>query len=70
MLAQMFLSLPMPKILCIASLALSCLLLLIFLLDLAIGVPFAKANMMMDLGFIVATGIIAAFSFLTMREVR
>jgi hypothetical protein len=60
----------MPKILCIASLALSCLLLLIFLLDLAIGVPFGKASMIMDLGFIVAAGIIAAFSFLTMREIR
>jgi len=60
----------MSKILCIASLALSCLLLLIFLLDLAIGVPFGKANMMMDLGFIVSAGILAAFSFLTMRETR
>jgi len=60
----------MPKILCIASLALSCLLLLVFLLDLAIGVPFGKASMIMDLGFIVATGIVAAFSFLTMKEIR
>jgi len=60
----------MSKILCIVSLALSCLLLLIFLLDLTIGVPFGKANMMMDLGFIVAAGIIAVFSFLTMKETR
>ncbi|MCL2303741.1 MAG: hypothetical protein FWC43_00190 [Planctomycetaceae bacterium] len=60
----------MSKILCIASLALSCFLLLIFLLDLAIGIPFAKADMRMDLGFVAATGIIAVFSFLTMRETR
>ena len=60
----------MSKILCIASLALSCLLLLIFLLDLAIGVPFGKVSVIMDLGFIVSAGIIAVFSFLTMREMR
>ena len=64
------LSLPMSKILCIVSLALSCLLLLIFLMDLAVGFPFGKASMIMDLGFIVAAGILAVFSFLTMRETR
>ena len=60
----------MPKILCIASLALSCLLLLVFLLDLVAGIPFGKASMIMDLGFVVAAGILAAFSFLTMKEQR
>lgn len=60
----------MPKILCIISLALSCLLLLIFLLDLAAGFPFGKASATIDIGFMVAAAILGVFSFLTLKEQR
>ncbi len=61
----------MPKILCIASLVLSSILFLIFLLDLIAGIPFAKSGgMMMNIGFIVGAGIVAAFSVLTFLEQR
>ncbi len=60
----------MSKFLCIASLALSGLLLLVFLLDLSIGIPFNRVSFVMDIGFAVAAAIVATLSFLTLRELR
>lgn len=60
----------MPKALCIAALVISCFLILVFLMDLAAGVPFGKANLLMDIGFIVSSTILAVYSFLTLRELR
>ena len=60
----------MPKVLCIIALAISCLLLLVFLLDLAIGVPFGKASLIMDIGLIASSAIIAFLSFATLKEQR
>ena len=60
----------MPKVLCIISLAVSCLLFLVFLLDMAIGVPFGKASFIMDIGLVVSSAVIAFFSFTTLKEQR
>ncbi len=61
----------MPKALCIAGMVIAALLLLIFGLDLAVGLPpFNKANLVMDVGFVVASGILGFLSFMTFREQR
>ncbi|MBN1908992.1 MAG: hypothetical protein JW818_04570 [Pirellulales bacterium] len=59
----------MPKILSIAGLAISGLLLLLFGLDLAAEVPFGRYSMMMDVAFVVSSGILAYLSWTTLREV-
>jgi hypothetical protein len=40
----------------------------LFGLDLAIGIPFAKANIMMDIGAIVCAGILGYLSWATFQE--
>jgi len=58
----------MPKALCIFGMSVSALILLIFLLDMAIAFPFNGAHMGMDIGFILASLIVGALSWITMRE--
>ncbi len=58
----------MPKALCISGIVVAALLLLVFGLDLAIGIPFNKANTTMDIGFIVCSGILGYLSWSTFRE--
>jgi len=58
----------MPKALTIAGMAISILLLVVFGLDLAIKVPFGRANMMMSVGFFIFSGILAYLSWSTLRE--
>jgi hypothetical protein len=60
----------MAKVLCLFALVVSAILFLIFFLDLILGIPFARASMMMDIGFLVSTAIIGLFSFLTFQEQR
>ena len=61
----------MPKILCIISFAVSIILFLIFLLNLVSGIPFGSAGgILMDIGFIVGSGIVATFSVLTFLEAQ
>lgn len=61
----------MPKALCIISIALSGLLLLLFLLDILLGIPFGKhGGIIMNLGFMLASGIVLTFGILTFREQR
>ncbi len=58
----------MSKVLCFFGLAVALLMLLIFTLDLAIGIPFSRASLLMDIGcFIGALGL-AGISFMTLRE--
>ena len=57
----------MPKVLCIFALVVSGLLLLAFLADLVIGMPFGRA-FLLDIAFIVSSGIIGALSFFAFRE--
>ncbi len=52
------------------SLATAVLLLLLFGLDLAIGIPFQKANWLMDLIFVLCSLGLAYISWTTYKEVR
>jgi len=59
----------MPKALCIVGIVTAALVLLVFGLDLAIGLPpFNKASMMMDVAFVVCAGILGYLSWTTLRE--
>ncbi|MEM9827990.1 MAG: hypothetical protein AAF958_15470 [Planctomycetota bacterium] len=67
----------MPKALCIASLAVSAVIILVFLIDALLGMlgmermaPFYGASMMMDVGFIIFGVILAVLSWTTLREQR
>jgi hypothetical protein len=59
----------MPKALCLAGLVVAILLALIFVLDLALGIPFHRASpWIMDLGVILCAGILGYLSWATFRE--
>jgi hypothetical protein len=61
----------MPKALCIAGMAVSAVLLILFLWDLAAPTwmaPFKKASMMMDIAFILSSAGLAYLSWLTWKE--
>ena len=58
----------MPKALCIFGIVTAALLLLIFGLDLAIGVPFGKASLLMDAGTVFACGLLGYISWTTLRR--
>ena len=58
----------MAKALCILGIAISALVLIVFGLDLAIKTPFNGASKMMDLGFVICSGVLAYLSWSTLRE--
>jgi hypothetical protein len=58
----------MAKALCILGIAISALILIVFGLDLATGTPFNKANMLMDIGFVICSGVLGYLSWTTLRE--
>jgi uncharacterized membrane protein YwaF len=58
----------MPKVLTIIAMVIAGLVLLIFALDAAIGVPFKKASLMMDIGFIICALALGYLSWTTYRE--
>lgn len=58
----------MPKVLTIAGMVVAGLLVLMFGLDLAIGVPFGKASMAMDLAILICAGALGYMSWSTYRE--
>ena len=58
----------MPKVLSIAGMVVAALVSLTFLLDLALGIPFNKASMLMDAGFLVCSLILGYLSWSTYRE--
>ncbi|MDR2172048.1 MAG: hypothetical protein LBP59_18030 [Planctomycetaceae bacterium] len=61
----------MPKVLCIISLSISCIVFLLFLLSLIIGVPFTRdGGILVNIGFIIGSITVGAFSVLTYLEVR
>lgn len=60
----------MPKALTISGMVVAGLLLLIFALDLALGIPFKKASMWMDIGFIICAMALAYLSWSTYRELK
>ena len=58
----------MPKMLAICGMVVSVVVLLVFGLDLAVGQPFQKISMPMDIGFVVAAVLLAYMSWTTFRE--
>ena len=58
----------MPKALCIFGIVIAALLLLIFGLDLVLGVPFGKASSLMDVGVVVSCGLLGYISWMTFRR--
>jgi len=58
----------MPKALSISGIIVAALLLLLFGLDLAIGLPFNKASKAMDISFLICAIVLAYMSWTTFRE--
>lgn len=58
----------MPKALTIIAMVVAALVLLVFVLDLAISFPFARANKVMDVGFIVCALMLGYLSWMAYRE--
>jgi hypothetical protein len=58
----------MPKYLTYFGLACAGLIILIFLLDLALGWPFKKASLAMDVAFVFCAAVLAVISWFTLRE--
>ncbi|NLX99853.1 MAG: hypothetical protein GXY83_27465 [Rhodopirellula sp.] len=58
----------MPKALCILGMVIAVLLLILFGLDIATGVPFSGYSGVMDIGLIIAAAILGYLSWATFRE--
>ena len=58
----------MPKALCIIGMVVAILVLILFTLDLAIAMPFARASMMLDIVFVISAAILAYMSWTTLKE--
>jgi hypothetical protein len=60
----------MAKAMSIAGLIAGGLVALVFALDLGLGIPFGRQQIVMDAGFIVCGGILAYLSWNAMRDVK
>jgi hypothetical protein len=60
----------MSKVLCYSGIATATMLLILFSLDLAVGVPFKKADTLMDIIFLVSSMGLGFISWLTLRELK
>lgn len=60
----------MPKALTISGMVVSAVLLLLFGLDLAAGIPFQGVSMVMDIGGVFCALMLAYMSWTTFRELR
>jgi hypothetical protein len=58
----------MPKALTIMGIIVSIIMLAVFVLDLAIQMPFSGAYPIMDIGFLICSAILLYLSFSTFRE--
>jgi len=59
----------MPKALSYLGAAVSALLLVLFGLDLMVGVPFRGASAVMDIAFLVCSALLGYLSWITLRDV-
>jgi hypothetical protein len=59
---------PMPKALCYTGAAIALLLLLMFGMDMAVGMPFGGVSKTMDVAMIVAAVLLGYMSWATLRE--
>lgn len=58
----------MPKALCMSGLVVAGLVIILFAVDLAVGIPFRRASMMMDIALLVCAALLGLISWLTLRE--
>ena len=58
----------MPKALCLTGMVIAIVVLLLFLLDLILKVPFQRANLVMDVVFVLCAGTLGFISWTTFRE--
>jgi hypothetical protein len=58
----------MPKALCISGLVVAGLVIILFAADLAVGVPFRRASMVMDISLLVCAALLGVLSWFTLRE--
>jgi hypothetical protein len=59
---------PMAKAMSIAGMIVAGLLALIFIADLAVGIPFGRKGLMTDIGFVVSSLILAYLSWNAFRD--
>jgi hypothetical protein len=60
----------MPKALTISAMVIAALLFLLFGLDLAVGIPFGQASLMMDAGVLVSSALLGYMSWTVYREIK
>ena len=58
----------MPKALCLTGMVIAIVVLLLFLLDLILKVPFQRASLVMDVAFVLCAGALGFISWTTYRE--
>ncbi len=58
----------MAKVMTFGGMAVAGLSLLLFGADLALGIPFSRANSLMDIGFIISAGILGYLSWSAFRD--
>lgn len=58
----------MPKALCISGMVVGGLLLVLFGLDLALGLPFERSSVLLDIMLVICGAMLAGVSFQTFRE--
>ena len=58
----------MPKALCLTGMVIAIVVALLFLLDLIIKIPFQRANLVMDVVFVICAGTLGFISWTTFRE--
>lgn len=61
---------PMSKVLTIVGMVVAGLVALLFILDLAIGIPFSQASMLMDVGGLIAAGVLGYLSWDALQDTR
>ncbi len=58
----------MPKALCMSGLVVSGLVIILFAADLAVGIPFRRASVMMDVALLCSAALLGLMSWFTLRE--
>lgn len=60
----------MPKALCYIGMAVAAVILILFGLDLILGIPFYGQSKLLDITFVVSAAILAYLSWATVREIE
>jgi len=60
----------MEKLLCWLSLGVAAVVLLVFLVDLILGIPFGRLNFVLSVVVAIAAGIVVYISWETLREIK